>query len=147
MNRISGTGAVLVLVAALLTAGPAHAGGFDKGAVVEAEWNGFLYLARVLETRPGSFKIHYIGWEDSWDEWADKSRLSPTTGYKVGDEVQVEWKGSYYKAKVLKVKGDMSAPGKMQFFITYPGWDKKWDEWVGVRRIRRLPAVKAPARN
>ncbi len=52
----------------------------------------------------------------------------------VGDRAQVEWKGSWYSAKVLKVKDD-------QCFIHYDGYGKKWDEWVGPNRIKITQAA------
>ena len=49
--------------------------------------------------------------------------------WKVGDNIEVEWKGSWYRSEILAVKD-----GKYQ--IHYTGWDKKWDEWVTPARMR-----------
>lgn len=51
--------------------------------------------------------------------------------FKVGDVVEVEWKGSWYKANVLEVKD-----GKYK--IHYEGYDASYDEEVGKERIRKL---------
>ncbi len=48
---------------------------------------------------------------------------------EVGTKTQVKWKGSWYKAKVLKRK-----PNKA--LITYDGYGSNWDEWVGPERIK-----------
>jgi hypothetical protein len=47
----------------------------------------------------------------------------------IGDKASVEWKGSWYPAKVLQ-------GGETQCFIHYTGYDSSWDEWVGPSRIR-----------
>ena len=49
--------------------------------------------------------------------------------YKAGDPVSVEWKGTWYPAKVLDTKD-----GKFQ--IHYDGFEASWDEWVANDRIK-----------
>jgi len=55
--------------------------------------------------------------------------------WKVGDACEVQWKGTWYKSKVLEIKD-----GKYK--IHYEGWDKKWDEWVTTKRMRVATAWK-----
>lgn len=50
--------------------------------------------------------------------------------FAAGDDVDVEWKGSWYPASVLEVKPQ----GKYR--IHYEGYDGSWDETVGPGRIR-----------
>lgn len=54
--------------------------------------------------------------------------------FKVGDPVDVEWKGDWWKAEVKRVR---SGPA---YYIHYAGWGNEWDEWVGPRRIRARTA-------
>jgi len=50
--------------------------------------------------------------------------------FAVDDNVDVEWKGAWYAASVMEVKGQ----GKYK--IHYQGYDSSWDETVGPNRIR-----------
>lgn len=52
------------------------------------------------------------------------------SSFVAGDEVEVEWKGSWYAASVMEVK----TPGRYK--IHYDGYDNSWDETVGPSRIR-----------
>ena len=49
--------------------------------------------------------------------------------YTAGDQVEVLWKGTWYKATVLSTKGGATC-------IHYDGYGKNWDECVGKERIR-----------
>ena len=49
--------------------------------------------------------------------------------WKPGDRVEVQWKGDWYQASVIEVKGN-------QYKIHYDGYDRSWDEWVDNSRIR-----------
>jgi CHAT domain-containing protein/Tfp pilus assembly protein PilF len=49
--------------------------------------------------------------------------------WKLGDRVEVEWKGDWYQAQVIEVKGN-------QYKIHYDGYADSWDEWVDTSRIR-----------
>jgi RNA binding activity-knot of a chromodomain len=48
----------------------------------------------------------------------------------VGDDVQVEWNGTWYPATILE-RRDAQA-----WFIHYTGYDASWDEVVGPDRLR-----------
>jgi tRNA A-37 threonylcarbamoyl transferase component Bud32 len=49
--------------------------------------------------------------------------------YKVGQNVDVNWKGSWWQGTVTAVKGD-------KFLVHYIGWSSSWDEWVTTARLR-----------
>jgi hypothetical protein len=55
--------------------------------------------------------------------------VSSSAGYAVGDAVLVEWRGSWYKASILEVRG-------AEYKIHYTGWGAEWDEVVGTSRIK-----------
>lgn len=118
-------------------AGGASLKQYKPGILVEIKWKSAWFLGRILEKRDGKAKVHYVGWGDNWDEWVGPDRLRKAGDYKVGDVLECEWKGAYYKAKIIEFKGDPGKPETNQYKITYPGWDKKWDEWVAVKRLRR----------
>lgn len=48
----------------------------------------------------------------------------------IGQPVQVEWQGRWYAASVLSV----SSPTEVR--IHYTGWSDRWDETVGIARVR-----------
>ena len=50
---------------------------------------------------------------------AAAAKPAAKAAHAVGDEVEVEWKGHWYKAKVLAVNGE-------KFKIHYEGWTDKW---------------------
>src|ERR1700692_2712165 len=49
--------------------------------------------------------------------------------WKAGDRVEVQWKGDWYQAGVIEVKGD-------EYKVHYDGYASSWDEWVDNSRIR-----------
>lgn len=49
--------------------------------------------------------------------------------YAVGDKVDVNWNGSWWKGEVLALKGD-------KFRVHYVGWSANWDEDVPSARLR-----------
>jgi hypothetical protein len=125
------------------------AGGFDRafpvmkagaranervGQRVEVTYDGALWKARVVETRPGEVKLHWLGTQGYADEWVKASTVVRTmaaalSAYRVGQAVEVEWKKKWYPAKVLRLDGQLA-------LIHYTGYDESWDEWVGPKRIR-----------
>ncbi len=50
-------------------------GDFTVGSLVEVEWQGTWYDARVLEVDGNRYYITYIGYDSSWDEWVGASRI------------------------------------------------------------------------
>ncbi len=53
---------------------------FDTGQHVKVEWNGDWWDAIIRETKSDSshetlYHIHYVGFDSSWDEWVDSSRV------------------------------------------------------------------------
>lgn len=99
---------------------------------VECEWEGTWWLAQIVDIRENEWKVHYINYEESWDEWVDEKRLRKPVGLDVepGDKIEVEWGGKWWNAEVIKTRGDFA-------FIHYDGYGSEWDEWVTKERIRK----------
>ncbi len=59
----------------------------------------------------------------------------------INDRVQVEWKGGWYPARVLKVEGD-------KYLIHYDGYQAAYDEWVTAARMKALsvPSTRSAIR-
>jgi hypothetical protein len=41
----------------------------------QVEWKGEWWDAKVLKEEKGRWRIHYLGYDDSWDEWVSKDRI------------------------------------------------------------------------
>jgi hypothetical protein len=41
----------------------------------EVEWNGHWYDAKVVEKQAARWRIHYLGYDNSWDEWVEAKRI------------------------------------------------------------------------
>lgn len=96
----------------------------------EVEWNGTWFPAKVLETKEGKFHIKYDGYGDEWNERVGMDRIRfPDKKKAEVVQVDVEWHGTWYPAKVLEQKD-----GK--FYIKYDGYSDASNEWVGKERIR-----------
>ena len=48
---------------------------FAAGQQVKVEWNGGWWDALIREIHGGKYFIHYVGFDSSWDEWVDDSRI------------------------------------------------------------------------
>ena len=55
-------------------------------------------------------------------------------GWRVGDDIDVEWRGEWFQASVLEVSGD-------RLKIHYVGYESGWDEVVGPERVRARTAT------
>jgi pentatricopeptide repeat protein len=45
------------------------------GQPVEVEWEGEWWKAEVRDVRGSRYYVHYVGWEDEWDEWVGRDRV------------------------------------------------------------------------
>jgi hypothetical protein len=128
---------------------PALAVAPQRSRSVEVLWGGQWWAAEVLESRAGITRIHYTGWGPEWDEWVGPERIrsvapaapaAPLKGARVGQQVDVEWHGSWWPAEVVAMKNGF-------YKIHYTGWGTEWDEWVELPRLRgrAAPRAKAPA--
>ncbi len=66
-----------------------------------------------------------------------KPIVSSGNVYSVGDQVEVEWAGSWYKASILQILTN----GRVK--VHYIGWSDSWEEVVPLNRVRR----ETPAKN
>ncbi|MEO8351334.1 MAG: right-handed parallel beta-helix repeat-containing protein [Chthoniobacteraceae bacterium] len=65
---------------------------------------------------------------------SSKEPPSPTARPIEKAEIEVEWKGKWWSATVLKKEGERTQ-------IHYVGYGSEWDEWVTPERIRQLNGV------
>jgi hypothetical protein len=129
---------------------------YDVGDHVLVEWEGKEYPAVIVSVEgPASFKIHYDGYDDVWDEVVPKARIkgavppegvvhpepppkvqakaleaAQTNLYKIGDRVRVEWHGQLYPAQIVGIVG------REKYRVHYEGYGDEWNETVGLSRIQ-----------
>ena len=60
---------------------------------------------------------------------AGSSNQVTVSTYSAGQQIKVEWNGSWWDAIVREVNGE-------NYLIHYIGFDSSWDEWVGTNRIK-----------
>ena len=89
------------------------------GDSVKVRWQGKYYAAKIISQDDANFRIHYKGYNNSWDEWVSPSRM----------RIQVRWKNKWYHANALRTSGS-------RVRIHYKGYGSNWDEWVTLDRIR-----------
>ena len=96
---------------------------------VEAEWKGTWWPAVILGRDGDRYKIHFVGWDSSWDEWMPAKRIRSGYARDTEPELAVEWKNQWWPAAILESK----ASG--HYKVHYTGWDASWDEWVTKDRM------------
>jgi len=103
------------------------------GDQIKVEWKGSWFDANVLQTNGENYLITYIGFDSNWDEWVTTERIRKVSNtlHSVGDQIKVEWNGSWWDAKIHEIDGERHR-------ITYIGFDSSWDEWITAERIQTL---------
>ena len=112
------------------------------GEHVEVLYEGEWWRAIIESVKDGKVHVRYAsaaareeGWVADKDVRAFNADAKPAgPGLIVGAKAQVEWHHRWWPAHVLKVNAD-----EKKYFITYDGYGKDWDEWVGADRIRVKP--------
>ncbi len=110
--------------------------GLEKGAAIErhtwvlAPRGTARQAARVLGVADGKALVEfydYSAYERRWVSLTELERAEVKT-WPVGAMLDVTWQNQIYRARVTAVDD-----GFMR--ITYPGYDRRWDEWVGSARV------------
>lgn len=103
------------------------------GQRIEVSYQGKWYKAKIIGVAGDKVKIHYVGYNDSWDETVGPDRFRPfaPAQYAEGDKVQVQWQTDkkWYPATVVKGWYGLH-------HIRYDGFDSSSDEWVGPGAIK-----------
>jgi len=103
------------------------------GERVEVLWQGKWYRAQIIDVKEGQFKISYVNYDSSWDEWVDNTRLRPyrPKEFAKGDHVDVYWSQDkkWYPATIRRAWYGLH-------FVHYDGYADEWDDWVAPDAIR-----------
>lgn len=107
---------------------------YPVGSDILVYWGGKLWDAHVTSVDGDFHRITYPGWPSYWDEWVMSDRIADTNSaetldFREGDAIQVEWRGAWYPALVVKIRGNRA-------LIHYDEHDDSWDEWVTRHRMR-----------
>jgi len=94
-------------------------------------------IARILTLEKGEGRkaggkalVEFYDYSDATRTWVPLTDLEPITlqTWPVGTTLDVTWQGQVYQAKVLKLDDGF-------MYITYPGYDARWDEWISAPRV------------
>jgi len=120
--------------------GPHQIGEVLSARDSEGKW----YASEILDAKPdgSSYRVHYAGWDDKWNEWVDATRLRPIAKGKlnVGQHYEVQWQKKWYPATITKTVEDYF------YFVHYEGYEGEDDEWITAERAR-VPRQKGEIRD
>ena len=93
---------------------PAQSGGdidvntLRPGEALEVSETGSWWACTVIQVSDGHAKIHYVGWDDGWNEWVTSERLRRSTGSAntQGGAIDADPRGHFSN----KRNGDLSGP-------------------------------------
>lgn len=103
------------------------------GDLVEAaDYRGVWYKSKITDEDKGKYRVHFLGWDEAWDEWVttDKIRQSNDPDFK--REVEVEQKGIWRQAIIVDERYGTD------HLVAYTDGDE--EEWVKDDRIREVGA-------
>ncbi len=86
---------------------------YDDRATARVETNNTIYV------------VGPTGWENR-----PQDHPFNKPNYSAGQQVKVEWKGSWWDGLIREVEAD-------NYLIHYVGFDSSWDEWVDSSRIQK----------
>lgn len=140
---------------------------FAAGEKVDVEWNSKWWQAEILEAKDGTYRVHYVGWNASWDENVGPNRVRARTGTSsIGNEQPNRESASPTEsttaettttaAKTWKAgdkvdvewnkewwQGQVLIAKDGQYKVHYVGWASSWDETVPASRLRApTPSAK-----
>jgi Caspase domain len=101
------------------------------GQLIEGESQGKWWKAEVIGEKDGKYLVTWPGWGKKYDEWLPLNRTRPyqPKTFPVGAQVQTEWRGQWYPARVLKVELGLH-------LVHYDGFESTDDEWVALSRLK-----------
>lgn len=105
----------------------------NLGNRIEVFYKDRWYKAKIIDADGSRRKIHYVGFDSSWDEWVEQDRRRPyqPPQFAAGDKVQVKWSvdKQWYPATVRETWYGLH-------LVRYDGYGASADEWIGPNAIR-----------
>lgn len=97
------------------------------GERVEVLWHDKWYRAQIIDVKEQQFRISYVNFDSSWDEWVgtDRIRAYRPKEFPIGENVDVYWSHDkkWYPATIRRAWYGLH-------FVHYDGYADEWDEWV-----------------
>lgn len=113
-------------------------GPFSIGDYVMAPSEGGTRVGRLIELGERESTVEFYDYSDKSQSKIANDKIQSLAGYKAlkgkleTATHEVEWRGNWYKASVMKRDGKKTQ-------IHYVGYGPEWDEWVTPERIRPIP--------
>lgn len=90
-------------------------------------------VARVLglgQRQGANVRVEFYDYATATRTWVSLKDAQPVVfkTWPVGSDLKVTWEKKIYDAKVMRIDDGF-------MWITYPGWDAKWDEWITADRV------------
>ncbi len=104
------------------------------------QWEDDLwYHAEITDISEDHIRVHYTGYDQSYDEWVRKGTALEPHAPQVDDVAWVFWKQSsgnsfFYEGRILEKN---STGYKVHYVVD--GEDSTWDEWKGLCDVFPLP--------
>ncbi|HFC47217.1 MAG TPA: hypothetical protein ENJ63_04970 [Dissulfuribacter thermophilus] len=108
----------------------------DEVIVQDSRDFSIYWPAEIVDTRDDEYKVHYDGYDSSWDEWVDRCRIFPEP--KIGDAVYARYSTGYVFGYLISRDGE-------RWTVRYKGWDSsqdlilEWEDEVGSGDIMPCP--------
>jgi hypothetical protein len=104
---------------------------YPSGSYAQAFYEQQWQAVRILGKSNGKYNCEFYHYSDKEDIElpADKLKKMYFVIYPEKSKVQVLWGGEYWDAEILKSEDGFH-------YITYPGYESYWDEWVMYDRIK-----------
>jgi hypothetical protein len=99
-----------VLFSASLALAQVAQKGFAEGSSIEVSWRGEWYPAELLEANHGWYRIHYDGYDATWDEIVDGARVREASAS--GPPQAVERRGERPVAPQPQTPAEAAPTGK-----------------------------------
>jgi hypothetical protein len=103
----------------------------------DAAWAGYKRDMDNLQWRVDDFQSDCLRERDNFNDYSRRvgeynrrvQAARAANRFQPGQRVQVEWRGQWWSAVVLRAENG-------SYYVTYPGYGREWNEWVGPGRIR-----------
>lgn len=107
-------------------------GDFERRDWVRITHRGRKRVARIIGQRDERLFVELYDYAKASQVWVPRTAAKPIVfeTWPVGAKLRVKWGGKVYDAKVLRIDNDF-------MWITYPGWDASWNEWISAERVVR----------
>jgi hypothetical protein len=103
------------------------------GERVEVLWRDKWYRAQIIDVAEHQFRIHYVNYDSSWDEWVGPERIRPyrPQEFPKGEYVDVYWAHDqkWYPATIRRAWYGLH-------FVHYDGYTDEYDDWVPSHYVR-----------